>query len=304
MNNNQAVAVEKTAIRSTSTLSLQECLKITRFNYRIIDASDQAELKAFATRLQAEGQLTPIRIAILSEEALQNEELQELCENGHHLLIDGERRLHGMKIANFSDNELFKSVKVEFIPVHSLPQFLSLQIAFNMDRKNTSFVEDGLAFKRYIEHSGNKRDLLSNIQFPSGINSRKTRMQYITERIDLIALHPSLYPFLNNGVLKSYKSKPHQGYLVMGFENDMQEALAKDFQQAPIPKSDDSLLGFFNRFRTPFEEENVPFDITDENLGIQELGTKACTGCRYLKVIKEQDWRDEVVEQQYCYQSK
>ena len=117
-------------------------------------------------------------------------------------------------------------------------------------------------------------------------------------------MHPSLYPFLNNGVLKSYKSKPHQGYLVMGFENDMQEALAKDFQQAPIPKSDDSLLGFFNRFRTPFDEETVPFDTTDENLGIQEFDTKACTGCRHLKVIKERDWREEVVEQQYCYQSK
>ena len=144
MNDNQTVAVEKAA----TTLSLQECLKITRYNYRKIDASDQAELKTFAARLQTEGQLTPIRIAVLSEEALQNEELQQLCENGNHLLIDGERRLHGMQIANLSDNELFTSVKVEFISVHSLPHFLSLQIAFNMDRKNTSFVEDGLAFKK------------------------------------------------------------------------------------------------------------------------------------------------------------
>jgi len=188
------VVTEKKASRSTTTLPLQECLKITRYNYRTINASDQTELKAFATRLQAEGQLTPIRIAVLNEEALLNEELHQLCKNGNHLLIDGERRLHGMKIANLSDNKLFASVKVEFIPVHSLPQFLSLQIAFNMDRKNTSFVEDGLAFKRYIEHGGKKRDLLSSIQFPSGINSRKARMQYVTERIDLLALHASLYP--------------------------------------------------------------------------------------------------------------
>ena len=304
MNDNQAVAVKKATTRSTTTLSLEECLKITRYNYRTIDASDQAELKTFAIRLQTEGQLTPIRIATLSEKALLNEELNQLCKDGNHLLIDGERRLHGMKIANLSDNELFKSIKVEFILVHSLPHFLSLQIAFNMDRKNTSFVEDGLAFKRYIEHGGKKIDLLSSIQFPSGINSRKARMQYITERIDLIALHASLYPFLNNGVLKSYKSKPHQGYLVMGFESNMQEALAKEFQQVPIPKSDDSLLGFFNKFRTAFEKDTVPFDITDENLGIQEFGTKACIGCRHLKMIQERDWRDEVIEQRYCYQSK
>ena len=300
MNNNQAVALEETR----TTLSLKECLQITRFNYRVITDSNQKELKAFATRLQAEGQLTPIRIAVLSEEALENEQLQALCEDGNHLLIDGERRLCGMKIANLSNTELFERVKVEFIPVHSLPQFLSLQIAFNMDRKNTSFVEDGIAFKRYIEHGGNKRDLLSTIQFPAGINSRKARMQYITERIDLVALHPSLHPFLNSGVLKSYKSKPHQGYLVMGMEQDMQEALAKEFQEAPVKMSDDSLLGFFNRFRLPFEKSNVPFDTTDENLGIEEYGTKACTGCRYLKTIQEQDWRDEMVEQTYCFQSK
>jgi len=300
MNDHQTIALEK----ASTTLLLQECLKITRFNYRVISASDQAELKAFATRLQAEGQLTPIRIAVLSEEALQNDQLQALCKNGNQLLIDGERRLCGMKIANLSDKELFASVKVEFIPVHSLPHFLSLQIAFNMDRKNTSFVEDGFAFKRYLEHGGKKRDLLSTIQFPVGINSRKARMQYITERIDLVALHHSLHPFLNNGVLKSYKSKPHQGYLVMGMEQDMQEALAKEFQETPVSRSDDSLLGFFNRFRVAFELDTVPFDTTDENLGIQEFDTKACTGCRYLKLVQERDWREEVIEQHYCYQSK
>ena len=300
MNDDQAVALEKTS----TTLPLQECLKITRFNYRVINASDQAELKAFATRLQTEGQLTPIRIALLSEEALQNDQLQALCKNGNQLLIDGERRLCGMEIANLSDKESFVSVKVEFIPVHSLSQFLSLQITFNMDRKNTSFVEDGIAFKRYIEHGGKKRDLLSTIQFPAGINSRKARIQYITERIDLVALHPSLHPFLNNGVLKSYKSKPHQGYLVMGMEQDMQEALAKEFQEVPVTKSDDSLLGFFNRFRVAFELDTVPFDTTDENLGIEKYDTKACTGCRYLKLVQEQDWRDILVEQTYCFQSK
>ncbi len=300
MNNNQAVALEK----ATTTLPLKECLQITRFNYRVISASDLAELKTFATRLQAEGQLTPIRIAILSEEALQNEQLQELCENGNQLLIDGERRLCGMEIANQMNTESFASVKVEFIPVHSLPQFLSLQIAFNMDRKNTSFVEDGLAFKRYIEHGGKKRDLLSTMQFPAGMNSRKARMQYITERIDLVALHPSLHPFLNSGILKAYKSKPHQGYLVMGMEQDMQEALAKEFQETPVSRSDDSLLGFFNRFRVAFEQDSVPFNTKDENLGIEEYGTKACTGCRYLKTVQEKNWREEVIEQTYCYQSK
>ncbi len=289
---------------TSTTLSLKECLQISRFNYRVITSADQTELKAFAIRLQEEGQLTPIRIAVLIEEALQNEQLQELCKNGNQLLIDGERRLCGMEIANQMNADSFASVKVEFIPVHSLPQFLSLQIAFNMDRKNTSFVEDGVAFKRYIEHGGNKRDLLSTIQFPAGINSRKARMQYITERIDLVALHPSLYPFLNSGILKSYKSKPHQGYLVMGMEQDMQEALAKEFQEAPVTKSDDSLLGFFNRFRVAFELDTVPFDTTDENLGIEEYDTKACTGCRYLKLVQEQDWRDKVVEQTYCFQSK
>jgi len=304
MNNSQTAVVEATTARQTTTLSLKECLNFPRFNYRQITAADQKELKAFADRLQVEGQLTPIRIAVLNEEALQNEQLLQLCKQGNHLLIDGERRLYAMKIANLSDTEVFASVKVEFIPVHSLSHFLSLQITFNMDRKNTSFVEDGLAFKRYIEHKGKKRDLLSSIQFPSGINSRKARLQYITERIDLVALHPSLYPFLNMGVLKSYKSKPHQGYLVMGFEGDMQEALAKEFQQAPIPKTDDGLLGFFDRFRVSFEKDVVPFDSTDENLGIKEFNTKACIGCRYLKTIQEKDWNDKEVEQTYCYQSK
>ena len=300
MNNQQAVVMEEV----TTTLPLQECLSIPRWNYRSIGNANQKELKAFAARLQAEGQLTPIRIGVLSQDALEQEELRQLCNECNHLLIDGERRLLAMEIANLSDKDLFATVKVELISIHSLPHFLSLQIAFNMDRKNTSFVEDGIAFKRYIEHGGKKRDLLSSIQFPSGINSRKARLQYITERIDLVALHPSLHPFLNNGVLKSYKSKPHQGYLVMGFEQEMQEALAKEFQQLPIPKSDDSLLGFFDRFRVSFDKATAPFDSTNEQLGIEEFGTKACMGCRYLKTIQERGWRDEVVEETYCYNSK
>ena len=304
MNNSQTATVAALATRQTTTLLLEEALNVERYNYRQFTTADQKELKAFADRLSLEGQLTPIRIAILSEEALQHEQLKALCTTENHLLIDGERRLLAMNMAHLTDNKLFTMVDVEFIPVTSLPHFLSLQIAFNMDRKNTSFVEDGIAFKRYIEHGGKKRDLLSSIQFPSGINSRKARLQYITERIDLVALHPNLHPFLNNGVLKSYKSKPHQGYLVMGFEEEMQEALAKEFEQVPIPKSDDSLLGFFDRFRVSFDKETAPFDSTNEELSIKEFGTKACTNCRYLKIIQERGWRDEVVEETYCYNSK
>ena len=89
-----------------------------------------------------------------------------------------------------------------------------------------------------------------------------------------------------------------------GFEPEMQEALAKEFQQVPIPKSDDGLLGFFDRFRVSFDKATAPFDSTNEQLGIEEFGTKACMGCRYLKTIQERGWRDEVVEETYCYNSK
>jgi len=79
-----------------------------------------------------------------------------------------------------------------------------------------------------------------------------------------VHLHLTLHPFLNSGVLKGYVSKPHQGYLVKGFSEEHQIALAKELAEVPVPKSDNELLGFFNRFRVPFVKERLPFDPGDK----------------------------------------
>lgn len=282
-----------------STLTISECLAIPRFNYRTITKAHQAELKAFSERLISEGQLTPIRIAELSKVALKKEPFSQLCREGNHILIDGERRLLAMQLAHEKNPELFQSITVEFKAVNSLKQYLSLQMTYNMDRKNTSFTEDGLGFKRYIENGGKKTELLKTINFPEGVLVKKDKLKYITERIELIELHTSLHPFLDNGLIRSFKSKPHQGYLIKDFSEVHQIALAKEYEEVPNPKTDKDILGFINRFRTEFK--NVPFDSEDEGLGIEKFGTKSCTKCPHLRTLTEENWQGETEEKTYCY---
>ncbi len=285
--------------KSLRALPIVECLAIPRFNYRTITKAHQAELKAFSERLIKEGQLTPIRIGNLSTKALKNDTLRNLCGEGNPLLIDGERRLIAMQIAHKVKSEHFSTVNVEFIPIDSFQEYLSLQMTFNMDRKNTSFTEDGLGFKRYIENGGKKTDLLKTINFPDGVLVKRDKLKFITERIELVDLHPSLHPFLDNGLIRSFKSKPHQGYLIKDFSEVHQVALAKEFEEVPNPKSDKEILGFINRFRTEFK--NLPFDPEDEGLGVEKFGTKACTGCPHLKNLTEENWKGETEEKTYCY---
>ena len=286
-------------------LPIGKCLIIPRYNYRTISEADKKGLSDFAKRLIKEGQLTPIRVAVFSKEALKDEKVKEIVGKGNQVLIDGERRLLAMEIANKEDKKHFNSVNTETIPIDSLAQYLQLQMTFNMDRQDTTFTEDGYGFKRFIEEGGKKADLLNSISFPQGVNSRKVKLKYVDERTDLIELHPSLHPFLNNGVLKGYVSKPHQGYLVKGFSEEYQIALANEFTEVPLTKSDNELLGFFNRFRVRFDSKRLPFDPNDERLGITEFGTGACTGCKHLKQVEEEEYFGNDPENFiYCYQSK
>lgn len=284
------------------SLPLGECLQIPRYNYRNLTEADTDELKAFAERLATEGQLTPVRIAVLSGQVLKEKLIQNLCQNTNQLLIDGERRLVAMSLLD--GEQTMETVAVELIPVNSLQQYLFLQMTFNMDRRNTSFVEDGFGFKRFIENGGSKKDLLGCISFPPDVLSKKAKLKYITERIDLVELVPELHPFLNSGLIRSYKSKPHQGYLILSFPVAHQQALAKEFTEVPNPKTDDGILGFFYKFRVKFT--SPPFVIDDAGLGVKALGTGACTGCSYLRTVEEEVWGGDNDTEQvtYCYLSE
>jgi hypothetical protein len=280
-------------------VQLSDCLLIPRYNYRQLDSSEK-DLQAFADRILSEGLLTPIRIAQFSDQVLSDSLLQELCQSGNQLLLDGERRLIALSL--IQDKQQFSSIPVEYFQVDSLKEFLALQMTFNLDRKNTNFTEDGFGFQRFLENGGTKSDLLSCINFPANLIRKKDRLKYITERIDLLKLHPDLHPFLNNGLIRAYKSKPHQGYLILGFSQLHQQALAAEFSESPSPKSDDAILGFFNRFRTRFD--NPPFNPDDEDLAIEQFNTASCTGCMHLKTMEEEDWGGTIEQHTYCYLSK
>jgi len=287
-------------MEKTTMLALEEVITIPRHNYRTLGAIDKKELKAFAERISKEGQLTAVRIGILDKET-EDQKLNVLCDENGRLLIDGERRLLAMQMAEEKENGTFAEVKVEFLPLTSYKDYLALQMTFNMDRKDTTFTEDGLGFKRFLEGGGKKADLLSAISFPEGILTKKAKLKYIDERIELTVLHPNLWPFLDNGLIRPHRSKKHQGYLILPFSGAHQRALADEYKKVMHPLTDDGILGFFNKFRTEWKE--IPFNADDETLGIEEFGTGKCTGCPHLITVTEKDWDGKEEEKTYCYLS-
>ena len=269
----------------TSSIKLTEVLLYPRDNYRYapeqeLGKDEMKALKEFGERIMKDGQQTPIRIADIENSDCPD--LFKATNGGRYLLIDGERRLRGLELAGAAEKDFM--VEVRIFPIKTYAQFTIEQLKYNNDRKNTSFTEDGRGLIKYLNNGGTIAKLLKTYSFPDNVLTKKARTNFINERVELTkGLHPNLYPFLDSGLLRTYASKPHQGFMVKEWPTEYQIGLATKFAETMRYYSDKELKGWFDGYREELNLEELMFDPEDESLGIEKFKTKACIGCRFMK---------------------
>lgn len=302
-------------------INLPDIILMPRNNYRyakgvVLSTEVLTSLKEFGQRIISEGQQTAIRVADITGTG--DKKLLAIAGKGTRILIDGERRIRGLELAA---PKAFK-VAIKIIPIKDYLTFKHQQIMFNVDRVNTTFTQDGRGFIEFTEAGGTIAQLVKMHAFPPTVLTKKARTAYIKNRLELTkGLDPALYPALDKGLLQAFKSKKHQGYILLNYPKEFHVAVAKRYEEAPNYYSNDRIIGYLDGHRKKVDLDKVPFDPKDASLGIEKFGTTTCVGCRFLKNCEIENplynsWQKglaeekgetyphkEIIQQDFCYET-
>ena len=268
--------------------SIKNLLEIKRSNYRTFTKEEVDGIFEFSKRLLSEGIQQPILIAEFPD--------------GSRKLIDGERRLRAAqmtedvikKVAAYKKFQAIEELEYKIIKVGDEKEFARRQLAANLDRQNTSIVDDGEAFTAYMEAGGKKLDLLKTINFPIGIKTKNARVDFINQRIEISKMADFVKKAVRKGLFKEYKSKPHQVLFLKDYPVEMQKKVvdflcekAKQFTTEELEKV---ISGF------SLNLSNACFDIENES-----YPGGACLSCSAMKIKEKETWLGEKEQIKTCY---
>lgn len=267
-------------------INFTEAKKIGFDNYRTnITGEEIAEL---AVSIKELGQIAPVVVC---------ENFPGCTVEGDLICLDGQRRIMAYLSLESEMPDLLLNLDVA--KINNMQEFKARQLAANINRKNTTFCENGAAFARFMEDGGTIQGLVSSIDWPPAYNKAKHREAFIRAKMDYILLIPKLHKYLDNGLIAEAPGK-HQLYLIAKYPEQRQKELAAHYKQSPVIINDKELKGWLSGQN--FDLKNAHFDLEDPALGFEDLKTAACAECRFTEKGKREISWNKSEETTYCIQ--